>query len=157
MANRPYNQRRRSETSSPEQAVVEGVVKSLGQLLNFIFGRGNKKGGSNFERQQLQKIKEHWSTVESHLNQEATWALAVSEGDKLIDSALQAKGVAGENMGERLKAAQSWFPYNLYQEIWDAHKLRNYLAHEMGAEIGYAQAEAAVRTFRRALEHLNVL
>ena len=157
MSTSPSRSPRRSkrQDSSPEQAVVEGVVKGLGQLLKFIFGRGGKGGGQNNE--QLQKIRALWPAVEGHLAQESTYALAVSEADKLLDSALQATGVAGESMGERLKAAQPNFPASMYQDIWDAHKLRNHLAHEMGATVGRAEAQQAVRTFRSALQHLTVL
>lgn len=94
--------------------------------------------------------------VERHLLQETTKGLAVTEADKLLDASLQVRGLAGESMAERLKAAQSLFSPSLYQEIWEAHKLRNSLAHEVGATVTSSQALKAVQTIRQALYHLNI-
>ncbi|MEP7103629.1 MAG: hypothetical protein ABI721_02900 [Candidatus Dojkabacteria bacterium] len=57
---------------------------------------------------------------------------AVFEADKLLDFVLKSKKVKGETLGERLKNAKHLFRNNTsYNTIWEVHKLRNKLAHEM--------------------------
>ena len=55
---------------------------------------------------------------------------ALIDYDTLLDHVLKDKGIRGTNMGERLKSARSYFPHGLYNEIWEAHKMRNNLVHE---------------------------
>ena len=138
--------------SSPEQVFVETIIKGLGQLFRLLFRRKQ-----TVDSAALAKIRVHWSDVEAHLAQESTRALAVSEADKLLDAALQVHKVAGSTMGERLKSAENLFSHSLYQRIWDAHKLRNHLAHEMGATVSAAEAQQAVGAFREAMGNLGVL
>jgi len=147
--------RRNQQTTAPEVAVVEAIGRGLLALFNLIFKTGGKTASSN--QQRFAEIREHWKQVEFHLYQENTRAMAVSDADKLLDAALQAKNVAGVTLGERLKAAESLFPRDLYQDVWDAHKLRNTLAHEIGAKVSQSEAQTAVTTFRRALTHLGIL
>lgn len=136
----------------PEQQVIESVFKAIGWLLKSLFG-GKK---SSFNNAKFQEIASHWMSVEQHLVQESTRALAVSEADKLLDSAFQAAGIPGSTMGERLKAAEKHFSRELYNQLWNAHKLRNNLAHEIGAHVSAGEAQIAVRTFQEALQKLGV-
>ena len=138
--------------SSPEQVFVETVIKGIGQLFNLLFGRK-----SAIDSAAITKIRANWSEVEAHVAQESTRALAVSEADKLLDAAMQINGITGTTMGERLKAAEDRFPHTLYQQIWDAHKLRNHLAHEVGASVTVAEAQQAVAAFREGMGKLGVL
>ena len=87
---------------------------------------------------------------------ESSMKQALLEADKLLDLGLKDKIVKGETMGERLKSAQNLFENNLYNEIWQAHKLRNQLVHE-DSEILSFQIENKILVFKRALKVLNIL
>jgi hypothetical protein len=52
------------------------------------------------------------------------------ESDKLLDHALKMSGTKGNTMGERLKSAKNRFDRDSYHRVWEAHKLRNRIAHE---------------------------
>lgn len=83
---------------------------------------------------------------------------AITEADKLVDFALRGAGVAGDTMGERLKAARSRFGSNsTYDALWRAHKLRNALAHEVGFDLVPSQAREALQGFERGLKDLGAL
>jgi len=56
---------------------------------------------------------------------------AVIEADKLLDFVLKSKRVKGETLGDRLKASKNLFSTSSYNKVWEVHKLRNRLAHEM--------------------------
>lgn len=101
---------------------------------------------------------EPWERIRRSANsiREADWKLAVIEADKLVDTALQSKGFAGETMGERLMLIQP-SQLNSLQNLWDAHKLRNLLVHETRYELKHDQALAAINAFERVLRELGVL
>jgi hypothetical protein len=154
----PEEYRRRKAASagpSVETTFVENLLTGIWNLIKWLFG---KKGGSGSGRSaQLKALGENWGNVEMHLMQPGAHMLAVSEGDKLLDQALKLSGVSGETMGERLKGSEKLFGQDLYQRIWEAHKLRNVLAHEVGAAADKQQAQWAVSIFREALTKLGVL
>jgi hypothetical protein len=156
---RHYNNQRRPKkpTVSPEQAFIEGVVGAVWGIFKFLFGKKGEGPGGESAKVQAAALAESWGQVELHLLQEHTRALAISEGDKILDAALKLHRVAGQTMGERLKAAEPLFASDLYQQIWVAHKLRNQLAHEVGASVSANEASQAVAAFRSALYHLSIL
>jgi hypothetical protein len=159
MANNHKNSHRRKQQyqQGTEQAVIETILKGLWLLISLPFRRANKQKKGNLPIGIAQQLAAHWPSIEMHLQMPATYALAVSEADKLFDAALQAAMVPGNSMGERLQAAKTRFPSHLYQQIWDAHKLRNTLAHEVGVTPSWEQTTQALHTFKNALLQLGVL
>ncbi|HEU5187659.1 MAG TPA: hypothetical protein VFT87_04090 [Candidatus Saccharimonadales bacterium] len=81
--------------------------------------------------------------------------LAVLEADKLLDHALKARGFGGQTMGDRLKRARNSFRNN--NGVWQAHKLRNRLAHESGITIGSGEVSSALAGFKAGLRDLGAL
>ncbi len=81
--------------------------------------------------------------------------LAIIEADKLLDHALKNRGVAGETMGDRLKNARGQFMNN--DQIWQAHKLRNRLAHEQNVPLNAMNVDQALRSFKAGLKDLGAL
>ena len=148
----------RRDSGFSEVAVVEAVFAGLWTGIKALFSlfRGGKKQNSADTVALQRAVKDGWEYVELHLLQNAD-VLAVSEADKVFDAALRLKRFRGESLGERLKNAEKAFPYDLYQQIWSAHKLRNRLAHEVGANVSRPEAQLAVSTFRTALTYLGVL
>jgi hypothetical protein len=64
---------------------------------------------------------------------------------------------SGTTAGERLKNARSYFKnYAVYQGLWDAHKVRNALVHEVDYEPIQIVAKEAVAEVKRGLETLGV-
>src|ERR1044072_1844484 len=139
--------RRQSDQGGGEQAVIENILSGLWFLLTLPFKNGrssSRKGGVTLPPAIGQQLASHWPDIERHLQNPQTMGLAVSEADKLLDAALQAAGIIGKNMGERLQAATHCFPSQLYQQIWQAHKLRNTVAHELGTVLSTERAYSAV-------------
>jgi hypothetical protein len=105
-----------------------------------------------------QKYQEKWLQIEEMLRtkRESSVKHALLEADKLLDLGLIDKKIKGQTMGERLKSAKNMFDTNLYNEIWQAHKLRNQMVHE-DSEILSFQVETKILVFKRALKALNLL
>ena len=78
----------------------------------------------------------------------------MNEADKLLDFAMKSKGIKGENMGERLKNSQKYFERNHYQDLWNAHKHRNQLAHELGIETTKTEVMKHFNAIKRACRKL---
>ena len=60
------------------------------------------------------------------------WREAIIEADIMLDEALTNQGYAGDTVSDKLKTAeQLTFPH--LQDAWEAHKVRNQIAHEGSA------------------------
>lgn len=79
----------------------------------------------------------------------------VLNGDKLVDQALKCKGFKGKTMADRLKNASKFLSDN--NAVWAAHKVRNKIAHEPDATVGYDQAKSALLAYRKALKDLGAI
>lgn len=99
-----------------------------------------------------------WQEIRRHVNSfvEAEWKLAVIEADKFTDDVLKTAGFVGESMGERLMMIKPDQIINI-QYLWDAHKLRNLLAHDPNFRLTHQQALFAVNAFESVLKELGAL
>jgi len=113
-----------------------------------------KKGG---KRLNVEYYRTKVLEVEHQLKREefSSYHLAVLNGDKLVDKALMERGFGGKTMGDRMKDAAKVFSDR--NGIWEAHKLRNKIAHEPDAYVTYEQARYALASFRRALKDLGAI
>ncbi len=88
----------------------------------------------------------------AELESVADHARRVLEAEKIIDHALSALGYGG-TFAEKLQKAGPRF--SARQTLWDAHKLRNRIAHERSVSVDEAQAKRAIAAFERALMDLS--
>jgi hypothetical protein len=105
----------------------------------------------------IQKYRSRWMTIEQQFNKDEamTYSLCVLNADTLLDHALKDKGVQGATMGERMKQMQQkWSNAN---NVWTAHKLRNQIAHEPDAKVGYDAARRALSSFKQALKDVGAI
>ena len=97
----------------------------------------------------LQHIRKHWKKIleikKSHPSK------AILDADKLLHFAFTKRGVHGST-GAQLKAGERYLS-NL-QNTWNAHKLRNRIAHEL-IEIKDGQVSTALRHFKKAINDLT--
>ncbi len=102
------------------------------------------------------KYRSRWLAITQNAGSTSqSWQFAIVSADKLLDSALRDKRIAGETMGERLKNSTAHF--SSIDSIWRAHKLRNRIAHEDNVEVSKRQANEALKAFKRALMDLGAL
>ncbi len=84
------------------------------------------------------------------------WKLAIIEADIILDDALKQMGFVGGSLGERLKSI-STTQLNTLNEAWEAHKIRNRIAHE-GADFVLTKriAEETISRYRRVFNEIGV-
>ena len=114
-----------------------------------------KKRAHTFDKENYQV---DFLRIENSLQQgnEATYAMAIIQGDKLLDKALCEMGVQGRTMGDRLKKVGKE-KFSELNAVWHAHKLRNQIAHESDFQPEYRQAQHALATYRQALKDLGAI
>jgi len=122
--------------------------------------RNSRRNNSFQASLSSQQFREHWQRIEDMVNApglEQTKA-AIFEADKLLDTALRQNGFRGDTMGERLKSARQHFGNNaVYQGLWEAHKMRNALAHEVGFDVPKVVGKQHLDQFKAGLQYLRVL
>lgn len=124
-------------------------TKTLGEQASFF------KQGSRFIP--AEEADKRWKEIEAHaaLQTISDWKLALIDADALIDEILKRAGYQGKTMGERLKQIE---PSDLdhLADLWEAHKLRNRIAHE-GERIERRDVDRAMEQYRLVLKELKFL
>jgi hypothetical protein len=72
-----------------------------------------------------------WVHIESLMQggTAAEWREAIIEADIMLDDMLTKQGYTGANIAEKLKSVDP-ADFNTLQDAWEAHKVRNQIAHE---------------------------
>ena len=101
--------------------------------------------------------QESWAQIEKHFYRggESDLKVAVLEADKLLNDALREAGIMGIQLGDRLKKANPGQIPNL-NELWQAHKLRNQIAHEPNFKLKRDLAEKVLNIYETALKNLGI-
>lgn len=77
-----------------------------------------------------EEFKDHprFAVIQGYMSSqsEALWRIGIMEADNLLLEVLSDKGYQGEGLGEMLKTAS----FKTISLAWDAHKVRNRIAHE---------------------------
>lgn len=82
------------------------------------------------------------------------WKIAVIEADKTLDKALLKKGFPGESLGDKLKGMVPADLPEVYEEAWEAHKIRNKIVHDSDFELSQSEARKVVGIYERAIRKL---
>ncbi len=133
-------------------ALVVAVVIISGLLILFIHFSSRRYPALNRSFYQAK-----WSEILTSVNIDnlESMQMAVLKADKLVDNALRQRGVAGQTMGDRLKAKRGdWTHENV---LWAAHKLRNQIAHETQVKLDQQTFKRAMAGFESALKDLGAL
>ncbi len=99
-----------------------------------------------------------WEEVVRHIgsDREAEWKFAIIEADKLVDELLKSAGYPGDTMGERLMNIEKGQLLSL-EGLWEAHKIRNKLAHDSNYFLRYSEARRVIELYKAALQELQVV
>lgn len=82
-----------------------------------------------------------WQMVLAHANSQnaAEWRLSILEADVMLEDLLQSLGYMGQSLGEKLKNVHKG-DFKTIDYAWEAHKIRNMIAHE-GTDFPITQQE----------------
>lgn len=98
-----------------------------------------------------------WREVVVHVNSQNSndWRQAILEADVMLDDAITKRGYTGEGIGEKMKQVLK-SDINTIDDAWEAHKVRNRIAHE-GSSLELTQREArrVIGLYERVLTELG--
>ena len=101
-----------------------------------------------------------WQVVLDHVNSEspAEWKIAILEADDILDEILEDQGYVGETVAEKLKTMRRT-KIASYDDIWEAHKVRNEIAHGGAIEMDLSKkmARDTIAKFGNAFKELGYL
>lgn len=105
-----------------------------------------------------EQTRASWKEVERHFfaGDDNDLKVALIEADSALDGALRNAGVPGTNLGDRLKKVKSTQLPNI-EAVWQAHKLRNQIAHDDAYALKRDLAERALTVYKEALQTLGAL
>jgi len=100
-----------------------------------------------------------WERIETLVSTEnpGDWRVAILEADIMLEELLEAMGYKGEGIGERLKQIEV-SDFNTLDKAWEAHKIRNQIAHE-GADFNLTEREArrVIDLFRAVFDEFEYI
>lgn len=101
---------------------------------------------------------ERWEKIKKKLDSEnpSDWNLAIIEADKILDEMLVVMGYVGESVGEKLKTVEP-SDFLTLNEAWEAHKLRNQIAHEDDFVLTQREAKAALAKFEQVFKEFHYI
>jgi hypothetical protein len=99
-----------------------------------------------------------WEEVLRHLDsvKEAEWKFGIIEADKLLEQTLKRAGYPGDTLGERLSLMKPDQLQSL-DGVWEAHKIRNRIAHDLNYFLRYTEAKHAIDQYKKALQELGAI
>ena len=99
-----------------------------------------------------------WRGVEQKLGSmnPSDWNLAVIQADAIFDGVLKDMELPGDTFADRLKNLDTAKLASL-NDVWEAHKIRNRIAHEADRVLSHDEARRAADLFANGLGELQYL
>lgn len=133
------------------QTVITVVILLLLGLLFLVAYLNSKKIPVRKKVKILEKIE----LLGAQINSDEEYARrdAVIRLDNLLGKALNIRYSNENTCGDNLKLAKKLFDKKLYQQVWDAHKVRNNIVHD-DENISKIQALEIYKIYKLAVKHI---
>lgn len=138
---------RKIEMFAGEKKIVLGDTGAQSTHLAVLAEAKHREESQKAWREVLNKI---------HSINSSDWFTAVVQADAIVDDILKRMGLPGDTMAERLTALDPSKLKSL-QDVWDAHKVRNRLAHAPSTMIRHAELSEAIEKYKRALKEMEYI
>ena len=122
------------------------AVVVFGLIVGIFFFGGMSSGSDSKKKKFLSELN---SLKDKLLSGEIEPSFAIIKADTILDKALKLKS-KGNSMGERLKNSKTFFRNDLYNQIWECHKIRNRIVHE-NIEVSKKEASNCLTVFYKAI------
>ncbi|MEX0931639.1 MAG: SH3 domain-containing protein [Candidatus Paceibacterota bacterium] len=103
-------------------------------------------------------LNPEWSKIEELMNSdnENDWRIAIMNADIILDDMLTKMGYHGQTVGEKLKRVES-SDFTTLNQAWEAHTVRNMLAHERGLVLTRREAERVISLFKEVFTEFKLI
>lgn len=100
-----------------------------------------------------------WEHIQSLIEgaSASDWRSAIIEADVMLDDVLTQQGYVGDGLGEKLKTASS-SKFHTLQDAWEAHKVRNQIAHQGSAfDLSESLAKRTIAHYEAVFREFHVI
>lgn len=112
----------------------------------------NKEEKTENHNMQWQIILDHMESPSS-----TNWRMAILEADTMLDEMLKKIGAEGETLGERLRSMDVR-EFRSLQMAWDAHKMRNTIAHEgLDYQLNKHEAQRVISLYKQVFSEFQYI
>ncbi len=103
-------------------------------------------------------VNPRWEHIESLANgaTASEWREAIIEADIMLDDVLARHGHVGDGVGEKLKSIEPKDMKSL-QDAWEAHKVRNQIAHEAHFDLSETLARRTIARYENVFREFNTI
>lgn len=98
-------------------------------------------------------LNDKWAKVLTHVDSPSSndWLLAIIEADIILAEILEKMGYQGDTIGEKLKRVEK-SDFETLDQAWEAHKVRNAIAHQSNFSISQREAKRVIGLYRQVFE-----
>lgn len=109
------------------------------------------------EKERMANPRWHYILTLIESPNESDWRVAIIEADSMMEESLKERGLSGGNVSELLEGARG-SGYRSIQDAWDAHLVRNKIAHD-GTDFPISQVEGrrVIKMFQNFFEELGLI
>jgi hypothetical protein len=100
-----------------------------------------------------------WSSIVEQASSDnpADWRLAILEADIMLDELLDVQGYHGDTTGEKMKQVER-SDFNTIDAAWEAHKLRNEIAHQGSARnLNQREVRRAIDLYEKVFREFSFI
>lgn len=133
-------------------------IRSLRKIEESIYNKPIEMGYDQVSKAD-KKAKNKWTTVLKHIesDKENDWRQAILEADIILADLLTVMGYKGDGIGEQLQRVSKG-DFKTLNEAWEAHKVRNNIAHEGSElELTHHEARRVINLFKKVFEEFNYI
>ncbi len=141
---------------------IVGIIYSyirMGQLSEVEAAAMEEEEKRWKERHKHDTENKRWAEIKKRVESVSPndWKMAIIEADIMLGEVLANAGFVGVSIGDQLKSASA-SNIKTIQDAWDAHKVRNQIAHE-GSDFILTQgmAQAALIKYERVFHEFGAL
>lgn len=140
------------------ELIIINLLKGLWFLISWPIKRIFRIKSKNSKLDKVTNLKK-WLDIKKLLDSddEIHAKQAIIDADKFFDDIMKQLGVKGEGFADRLRSLESKMDHKKYQQVWEAHKIRNQISHEMDYKLSGIKAKNALENFRSGLENIGAL
>ncbi len=105
------------------------------------------------------KMQLRWAKILEHANStnENDWRHAILDADIMLDELLDSQGYKGDTMGDKLKQVER-SDFRTIDLAWEAHKVRNKIAHEGSAlSLNEREIRRVVSLFEQVFKEFHLV
>ena len=131
---------------------LKGVKEKDHEVFNTVISPFTDAGESSQKNGRWERILNYMES-----DSQTEWRLAILDADVVLDQMLTKSGYHGDSTGEKLKQVER-SDFNTIDCAWEAHKVRNSIAHS-GSDIILTKrmAKKTVDSYRQVFEEFEYI